>query len=47
MDLIERTSVGGQLNVDRSLETVGFISLGQMGGGMAKNLLLAGVDLIV
>jgi 3-hydroxyisobutyrate dehydrogenase-like beta-hydroxyacid dehydrogenase len=33
--------------VDRSLETVGFIGLGQMGGGMVRNLLLAGVDLIV
>ena len=33
--------------MDRSLETVGFIGLGQMGGGMVRNLLLAGVDLIV
>jgi 3-hydroxyisobutyrate dehydrogenase-like beta-hydroxyacid dehydrogenase len=32
--------------VDRPSETVGFIGLGQMGGGMAKNLLLAGVGLI-
>ena len=46
-DLIELTLVGGQLNVNRSLETVGFIGLGQMGDGKAKNLLLAGVDLMV
>jgi 3-hydroxyisobutyrate dehydrogenase-like beta-hydroxyacid dehydrogenase len=33
--------------VDKLSETVGFIGLGQMGGDMAKNLLSAGVDLIV
>jgi 3-hydroxyisobutyrate dehydrogenase-like beta-hydroxyacid dehydrogenase len=33
--------------VDKPSETVGFIGLGQMGSGMAKNLLLAGIDLIV
>ena len=33
--------------MNRLLETVGFIGLGQMAGGMVKNLLLAGVDLIV
>ena len=32
--------------MDRPSETVGFIDLGQMGGGIANNLLLAGIDLI-
>ena len=47
MDLTELTSVGGQSIVDRPSKTVDFIGLGLMGGGMAKILLLAGVDLIV
>ena len=33
--------------MDRSSETVDFIGLGQMGGGLTKNLLLAEIDLIV
>ena len=45
--LTERTLAGGRLIVAKPTETIGFIGLGQMGGGMAKNLLAAGVDLVV